>query len=150
MIFNRLINRARYKSPWLLFFNGGGCNGCAIEIAACLTPVYDLERFGVINKGNPKHADVLMIAGTVNYRNRRTLENLYSTITTPRIVLAVGACACTGGIFKGAYNVLGGADRAVAVDVYVPGCPPKPEALIDGILKGIGRFRSPGGGNAAD
>lgn len=145
MALPNILNRSRYKSPWLLYFNGGGCNGCAIEIAACLTPIYDLERFGTINTGNPKHADLLIVAGTVNHRNRRTLENLYRAMPPPRIVLAIGACACTGGIFKDAYNVLGGADRALPVDVYLPGCPPKPEAIIDGILKGIDLFETSGG-----
>ena len=134
---SRLLNRSRSKSPWLLCFNGGGCNGCAIELLACLTPVYDLERFGILNTGNPKHADLLLVTGTVNHRNHRTLENLFQTMTLPRLVVAAGACACTGGIFKQAYNVLGGADQAMKVDVYVPGCPPKPERIIDGVLQAV-------------
>lgn len=146
---NAILNRSRRKSPWMLFFNGGGCNGCAIEVVACLTPVYDLERFGIVNTGNPKHADVLIVAGTVNHRNRRTLENLHHAMPPPRIVMAVGACACTGGIFKEAYNVLGGADKAVDVDVYVPGCPPKPEGIIDGVLKGCGPWKTSGGNDDA-
>ena len=124
----------------MMHFCLGGCNGCSIEIMAALTPVYDLERFGILHTGNPKHADVLLVGGTVNHRNRRTLKNLSDQIPAPRLIVAVGTCALTGGIFTEAYNIIGGANRVVDVDVYVPGCPPKPEAVIDGILSGLDKF----------
>lgn len=132
-----IIKKSRIKSPWIVHFDCGGCNACDIEILACLTPVYDVERFGIINVGNPKHADVLVVSGAVNNRNKRVLKNIYDQIPEPKAVVAVGACAATGGIFSDCYNVLKGVDKVVPVDVYVPGCCPKPEAIIDGIVKAV-------------
>jgi len=129
-----LIAKSRLKSPWIVHYSCGGCNGCDIEILACLTPLYDVERFGILNIGNPKHADILVVTGPVNKRNYRVLENLYNQIPDPKMVLAVGACAATGGIFHNCYNVLGGIDKVIPVDVFVPGCPPRPEAIIDGVV----------------
>ncbi|MGA2447768.1 MAG: NADH-quinone oxidoreductase subunit B family protein [Polyangiaceae bacterium] len=131
---DRLIKFARVKSPWVVHFDCGSCNGCDIETLACLTPVYDIERFGGINVGNPKHADVLLVTGTVNHRNKHALRTLWEQIPDPKIVVAIGACGLTGGIFRDAYNVVGGADKVIPVDVYVPGCPAKPEAIIDGLV----------------
>lgn len=140
----RFINRMRARSPWLLHFDCGSCNGCDIEILACLTPVYDIERFGIINVGNPFHADVLLVSGTVNPRNRKVLTNLYSQMPAPKAVIAVGACGLSGGIFREAYNVVGGIDKVLPVDVYVPGCPPKPEAIIDGVVAALEKLRNLG------
>ncbi|MDF2523686.1 MAG: ubiquinone oxidoreductase 20 kDa subunit [Clostridiales bacterium] len=133
-----LINKSRAKSPWVIHYDCTSCNGCDIEILACLTPVYDAERFGIINVGNPKHADVLVVSGSVNHRNVRVLNNIYNQMPEPKAVVAVGACACTGGIFKECYNVLGGVDNVIPVDVYVPGCCARPEAIIDGIYQAAG------------
>lgn len=130
-----LLKKARQKSPWIVHFDCNSCNGCDIEVLAALTPVYDAERFGVVNMGNPKHADILVVTGSVNYRNIRVLRNIYRQMPAPKAVLAVGTCACSGGIFAEAYNILGGIDRALPVDVYVPGCSVRPEALLDGVLK---------------
>ncbi|MDI6907360.1 MAG: NADH-quinone oxidoreductase subunit NuoB, partial [Thermoanaerobacterales bacterium] len=116
-------------------------NGCDIEILACLTPLYDVERFGILNIGNPKHADILVVTGPVNKRNHRVLENLYNQTPDPKMVLAVGACAATGGIFHNCYNVLGGIDKVIPVDVYVPGCPPRPEAIIDGVVLALEKLK---------
>ena len=135
-----LISKSRIKSPWVVHFDCGSCNACDIEILACLTPVYDVERFGIINVGNPKHADVLVVSGAVNNRNKRVLKNVYDQMPEPKAVVAVGACAATGGIFKECYNVLEGVDTVIPVDVYVPGCCPKPEAIIDGIVKALGKM----------
>lgn len=137
---SELMARTRRRSVWMIHFCLGGCNGCSIEIVSALTPVYDLERFGILHTGNPKHADLLLVGGTVNHRNRRTLVNILDQIPAPRIVVAVGACALSGGIFKDAYNIVGGVDRVADVDVYVPGCPPRPEAVIDGVLAGLEKF----------
>ncbi|MEG6571302.1 NADH-quinone oxidoreductase subunit NuoB [[Clostridium] cellulosi] len=130
-----LLSRARVKSPWIVHFDCNSCNGCDLEVLAALTPMYDAERFGVVNMGNPKHADILVVTGSVNHRNLRVLRNIYSQMPAPKAVVAVGACACSGGIFQGSYNILGGIDKAIPVDVYVPGCSIKPEALLDGIIK---------------
>jgi ech hydrogenase subunit C len=133
----KLIEKSRKKSPWVLHFDAGACNGCDIEILACLTPVYDVERFGIVNIGNPKHADVLLITGTINRRNARVARNLYDQMPDPKVVVAVGACALSGGIFHECYNVLKGVDSVLPVDVYVPGCAPKPEAIIEGIVMAL-------------
>jgi len=138
----RFVNRMRSKSPWLLHFDCGSCNGCDIEILACLTPIYDVERFGIINVGNPFHADVLLSSGTVNHRNKKVLANLYAQMPSPKLVVAIGACGLSGGIFREAYNVVGGIDKVLPVDVYVPGCPPKPEAIIDGVVLGLQKLQS--------
>ena len=135
-----IISKSRIKSPWVLHYDCSSCNGCDIEVLACLTPMYDVERFGIVNVGNPKHADVLVVTGSVNKRNERVLKNLYEQMPEPKAVVAVGACACTGGIFKECYNVLGGIDKVLPVDVYVPGCCVKPEAIIDGIVLAMGKM----------
>jgi len=132
-----IINKSRIKSPWLLHYDGSSCNGCDIEILACLTPVYDVERFGIINTGNPKHADILLITGGVNNRAARVVKNLYEQMPEPKVVVAVGACACTGGIFHDCYNMLGGINKVIPVDVYVPGCAARPEAIIDGVVEAL-------------
>jgi ech hydrogenase subunit C len=126
------------KSPWILHYDASSCNGCDIEVLACLTPLYDVERFGVVNTGNPKHADILLITGSVNERNIEIIQNLYRQMPDPKVVVAVGACACSGGIFARAYNIQGGVDKVLPVDVYVPGCAARPESIIDGVVKGIG------------
>jgi ech hydrogenase subunit C len=125
------------KSPWIFHYDGSSCNGCDIEVLACLTPLYDVERFGVVNTGNPKHADILLVTGSVNERNVEIVKNLYRQMPDPKVVVAVGACACSGGIFARAYNIQGGIDKVVPVDVYVPGCAARPESIIDGVVQGI-------------
>lgn len=135
-----IISKARKRSPWIVHFDCNSCNGCDIETLACLTPMYDVERFGIVNVGNPKHADILVVTGSVNNRNIRVLKNIYNQIPDPKAVVAVGACACSGGIFKECYNVIGGIDKVIPVDVYVPGCCPRPEAIIDGIVMAVGKF----------
>ena len=125
------------KSPWLLHYDGSSCNGCDIEVLACMTPVYDLERFGVINTGNPKHADIFLITGGISRQYEPVVRQLYDQMPNPKVVVAVGICACDGGIFKECYNILGGTDTVIPVDVYVPGCAARPEAIIDGVLKAV-------------
>ena len=98
------------KSPWLLHYDGSSCNGCDIEVLACLTPVYDVERFGIINTGNPKHADIFLVTGGINEKNKAVVKQLYDQMPEPKVVVAVGICACNGGVFKDAYNIIGGVD----------------------------------------
>jgi ech hydrogenase subunit C len=133
-----IFTTSRVKSPWLLHFDCGSCNGCDIEILACLTPLYDVERFGIVNHGNPKHCDILVVTGAGNPRNARVLKNLYDQMPEPKVVLAIGTCACSGGIFKDAFNTKGGIDQIIPVDVYVPGCAARPEAIIDGAVAALG------------
>ena len=117
------------RSPWILHYDGSSCNGCDIEVLACLTPVYDAERLGVMNTGDPMQADIFLITGGINSQNQSTVKQLYDQMPNPKVVVAVGVCACTGGIFKECYNILGGADTTIPVDIYVPGCAARPQAI---------------------
>lgn len=125
------------KSPWVIHYDGSSCNGCDIEVLATLCPGFDAERFGVINTGNPKHADIFLVTGAINEQNKDVVKQIYDQMVEPKVVAACGTCACTGGIFKECYNVSGGTDSVIPVDVYVPGCAVKPENLIDAVVKAI-------------
>ena len=125
------------KSPWIMHYDGASCNGCDIEVLACLTPLYDVERLGVINTGNPKHADILLITGGINTQCESVVKQIYSQMAEPKVVVAVGICACNGGVFKDCYNIKGGVDTTIPVDVYVPGCAARPESIIDGVVKAV-------------
>jgi len=126
------------KSPWILHYDASSCNGCDIEVLAALTPLYDVERFGIVNTGNPKHADVFLITGGINSQNVEIVKNLYEQIPNPKVVISIGICAATGGVFRECYNVSGGVDTVIPVDVYVPGCAARPESIIDGVVTGLG------------
>jgi ech hydrogenase subunit C len=139
-----IVTLSRIKSPWLLHFDCGSCNGCDIEVLAALTPLYDIERFGIVNMGNPKHADILLVTGPANHRNYRVLRNLYEQMPEPRLVIAVGTCACTGGVFYNCPNILGGVDKVIPVDVYTPGCAVRPEAVIDAVVIALGEVKEYG------
>ncbi|ADY56351.1 ech hydrogenase subunit C [Syntrophobotulus glycolicus DSM 8271] len=130
------------KSPWLVHYDASSCNGCDIEVLACLTPLYDVERFGVLNIGNPKHADIFVITGSVNEQNKTVIKNIYDQMPEPKVVVAIGACATSGGVFRQCYNVQGGVDKVIPVDVYVPGCAARPEAIIDGVVQGLAVLES--------
>jgi ech hydrogenase subunit C len=125
------------KSPWVFHYDGSSCNGCDIEVIASFSPVYDLERLGIVNVGNPKHADILLITGSVNQQNIDVIKSLYEQMPQPRAVVALGICAASGGIFSDCYNIEGGIDKVIPVDVYVSGCAVRPEAVIDGINKAL-------------
>lgn len=132
---------ARVHSPWLIHFNSGSCNGCDIEILATLTPRYDAERFGVRLKGSPRHADVLICTGPVTRQARERLRVIYDQMPEPKFVVAIGSCAISGGAFQGCYNVIGHIDEVIPVDVYIPGCPPRPQAIIDGLVKLLAKLQ---------
>jgi ech hydrogenase subunit C len=125
------------KSPWIIHYDGSSCNGCDIEALASLTPVYDIERLGAINTGNPKHADIFLLTGSINEQNKEVVLNIYSQMPEPKVVVAVGICATSGGVFSDCYNVGGGVDKLIPVDVYVPGCAARPELIIDGITQAL-------------
>ena len=125
------------KSPWLLHYDGSSCNGCDIEVLACTTPMYDIERFGIINTGDPFQADILLITGGVNHQSESVIQQIYTQMPEPKVVVAVGICACTGGVFKDCYNIKGGVDTVIPVDVYVPGCAARPQAIIDGVVQAL-------------
>lgn len=126
------------KSPWIMHYDASSCNGCDIEVLACLSPMYDVERFGIINTGNPKHADILVITGSINEQNIEVVKNLYNQMPEPKVVIAVGICATSGCVFRECYNVMGGIDKVIPVDVYVPGCAARPESIIDGVVTSLG------------
>jgi len=134
----RLVPWCRARSPWILHFNTGACNGCDIELVAALTTRYDVERFGILLKPSPRHADILVVTGPVTKQQRERLLRIYEQMPEPKVVVALGACGGSSGVFAGSYSVEeGGTERVIPVDVYVPGCPPKPEAIILGIARAI-------------
>jgi len=134
-VIDKIVNWSRLKSPWVLHFNTGACNACDIEIVAVLTPRYDLERFGVLLKATPRHADILLCSGPVTRQIEDRLIRIYEQMAFPKFVVAVGTCACSGGVFDGCYNVKGGIDTAIPVSAYIPGCPASPKAIMDGVVK---------------
>lgn len=123
------------KSPWVSFYNAGGCNGCTLECVACFTPKFDVERLGIVLKSSAKHADVLLVTGIINKRTKQRLLNVYNQLPKPKKVVAVGACAVSGGVFKGSHAQAGPLDKVIPVDIFIPGCPPRPESIMDAILK---------------
>ena len=123
------------KSLWIFHINTGSCNGCDIEIVAALTPRYDLERFGIQLVGSIRHADVLLVTGMVGKKVVDRVKRLYEQVPKPCFIVAVGGCACSEGIFRDSYNACGPIDKILPVNAYIPGCPPKPEAIIMGIVK---------------
>ena len=135
MVIDKIVTWARMKSPWVIHFNTGACNACDIEILAALTPRFDLERFGALQKGTPRHADVLLCSGPVTRQTEDRLKRIYEQMAEPKFVVAVGTCACSGGVFDGCYGVEGGIDSTIPVAAYIPGCPANPEAIIDGVVK---------------
>jgi NADH-quinone oxidoreductase B subunit len=134
-ILEQLKSWARINSPWAVHFNSGSCNGCDIEILATLTPRYDLERFGVKLQGSPRHADVLICTGPVTRQARQRLLRVYEQMPEPRFVISVGSCSISSAAFQGCYNIIGSIDEVLPVNVYVPGCPPRPEAIIYGVVQ---------------
>jgi NADH-quinone oxidoreductase B subunit len=130
-----LVTWARTRSPWLIHFNAGACNACDIEVVAALTPRYDVERFGALLRGSPRHADVMVTTGSVTRQVKDRLKRVYDQMPEPKFVVAVGSCAISGGTFQQCYNVMEGTDKVIPVSAYIPGCPPKPEAILDGVVK---------------
>jgi NADH-quinone oxidoreductase B subunit len=140
----RLVKWARVKSPWILHMNSGSCNGCDIEILAALIPRLDAERFGVLLKGTPRHADVLICTGPVTKQMKERLKRVYDQMAEPKFVVVVGQCGSSGGIYKGAYGVEGGIDQVIPVNAYIPGCPPRPDAIADGLIKLLAQIKKGG------
>lgn len=133
----RIFSKGRMKSPWIFHLNTGSCNGCDIEIVAALTPRYDPERLGCVLVGSPRHADVLLLTGPLTHKMFSRVVRVYEQTPEPKAVVAVGACAVSGGPFLGSYTVEGPLDRIIPVDVYVAGCPPRPEAIVRGIVDAL-------------
>ncbi len=120
--------------------DAGSCNGCELEIVALNNPIYDIERFGIHFVASPRHADMLLVTGPVTRNMELALLKTWRATPEPKVVVAVGACGISGGIFGQSYASLGGVDQVVPVDVYIPGCPPRPQALLHGILLAVGRL----------
>jgi ech hydrogenase subunit C len=131
----KMVRWGQRKSPWILHFNTGACNACDIEIIAALTPRFDLERFGVLLKGTPRHCDIMACSGPVTRQIEPRLVRIYEQVPEPKLVVAIGSCATSGGVFNGLYNVKGGIDQVIPVAAYIPGCPASPQAIIDGFAK---------------
>jgi NADH-quinone oxidoreductase B subunit len=134
-LIKKIVTWGRIKSPWILHFNSGACNACDIEVIAALTPRYDLERFGMLLKATPRHADILVCTGPVTEEVKDRLIKIYEQMAEPKFVIAVGTCACSGGVFGGCYNVNGGIGSVIPVSAYIPGCAVSPKAIIDGVVK---------------
>lgn len=130
------------KSLWVFHLAGSPCNNCDIEILDALTPKYDLERFGIVLVGSVRHADVILLSGAFNKKACIHAQRVYEQAAKPVLVIAIGGCACTGGIFRGSYNIEQPIGKYIPVDAYVPGCPPKPEAMISAVVKVVDKLRS--------
>lgn len=133
----RIVDRARRKSAWLFHFNAGSCNGCDIELVACLSPRYDAEQLGIRLEGSPRHADILCVTGPVTRSTRPALETVYAQIPDPKVVVAIGSCPASNNVFDGSPVVDGPLGRIIPVDIYVPGCAARPHAIIRGIAEAI-------------
>jgi membrane-bound hydrogenase subunit mbhJ len=137
----KLFNWALKRSPAVFHLGASACNNCDIEIVATLTPRYDVERFGITLAPSPRHADVLVVAGIVNRLAIERFKRVYEQVPKPKLVVAIGVCACSGDMFRDSYNYTMPVDQIIPVDVYVPGCPPKPEAIILGIMKALEKIK---------
>jgi membrane-bound hydrogenase subunit mbhJ len=134
-LWKRLMCTARRRSPWLFHMNAGSCNGCDIEIVASLTPRYDAEQLGVRLEGSPRHADILCITGPVTRNAVNAIKTVYAQVPGPKAVVAIGSCPATTNVFIDSRTLDGPLDKHIPVDVFVPGCPPRPDAIIQGIAR---------------
>jgi Ni,Fe-hydrogenase III small subunit/formate hydrogenlyase subunit 6/NADH:ubiquinone oxidoreductase subunit I len=134
------IHRVLGRSLAIRQVDAGSCNGCELEISALNNPVHDIERLGIHFVASPRHADMLLVTGPVTRNMELALQKTWAATPDPKVVVAVGACGISGGIFGVNYATRGGVDQVIPVDVYIPGCPPRPEALIHGILLAVGRL----------
>jgi len=125
------------KSPWVFHVAAASCNNCDIEILAALTPRFDIERFGIVLVGSPRHADALLVTGVLNRKSLPRVLRVFEQTPKPCLVIGVGTCSCDTHMFKDSYNVVGPYDKHIPVNVYIPGCPPKPEAIILGVVKAL-------------
>ncbi|MCX7902953.1 MAG: NADH-quinone oxidoreductase subunit B family protein [Caloramator sp.] len=137
LLFKKLIEKSFEKSPWLFHLNTGSCNGCDIEIVSVITPRYDAERMGFKLTGSPRHADIVLVTGPITSQSRDRLIRTLAQVPDPKVVVSIGSCPRSTNVFNGSYSVEGPLDKYVPIDVSIAGCPPKPEAIIDGLAKAI-------------
>lgn len=137
-----LLNSIATRSPWLYRINAGSCNGCDVELAttACI-PRYDVERLGCQYCGSPKHADIVLITGPLTMKVKEKVLRVYQEIPEPKVTVAIGICPISGAVFRDSYAVAGPMDCYLPIDVNVPGCPPRPQAIIEGIAMAIDIWR---------
>jgi Ni,Fe-hydrogenase III small subunit len=134
-LLKRLMHRCRRKSPSLFHLNTGSCNGCDIEMVTCLSPRYDIEQLGIHLEGSPRHADILCITGPVTRNTLEAVKTVYSQVCEPKAVVALGSCPASCNVFAGSPVIVGPLSKYIPVDVYVPGCPPHPDAIVAGIAR---------------
>jgi NADH-quinone oxidoreductase B subunit len=135
------IRNAFGRSLAIREVDAGSCNGCEVEVNALTNAIYDIERFGLHIVASPRHADMLLVTGPVTRNIEHALLQTYNATPSPKMVVAMGACACSGGIFRDSYAVLNGVASVLPVDVYIPGCPPRPESIIQGIMVAIDKMK---------
>ncbi len=132
-LWRRLLCACRRRSPWIFHMNSGSCNGCDIELIAALTPRYDAEQLGVLLQGSPRHADILCVTGPVTHTSAQAVRTVYDQVCSPKVVVAIGSCPATTNVFIDSRVLVGPLNKHIPVDVFVPGCPPRPDAIIRGI-----------------
>jgi Ni,Fe-hydrogenase III small subunit len=131
---NEKINKVFGRSLAIREVDAGSCNACEVEIYAACNPIYDVERFGISIVASPRHADMLVVTGPVTRNMELGLIQSFKATPSPKIIIAMGSCAISGGIFKDSYAIANGVDQLIPVDVYIPGCPPRPQSIIHGIM----------------
>jgi NADH-quinone oxidoreductase B subunit len=120
--------------------DAGSCNGCEVEVNSLTNAIHDIERFGLHIVASPRHADMLLVTGPVTRNMVHALLQTYNATPSPKLIVAMGSCAISGGIFRDSYAVMNGVDQVLPVDVYIPGCPPRPQAIIQGIMVAVGKM----------
>jgi Ni,Fe-hydrogenase III small subunit len=133
----RMVAGCRKKSPWLFHMNAGSCNGCDIELVACISPRYDVEQLGIRLEGSPRHADILCVSGPVTRNTAQAIKTVYAQVCSPKAVVAIGSCPASTNAFVGSPTVDGPLAKHLPVDVYVPGCPPRPDAIVEGVARAV-------------
>ncbi|MCZ7357294.1 MAG: NADH-quinone oxidoreductase subunit B family protein [Candidatus Methanoperedens sp.] len=137
---NERIKKIFGRSLHIREVDAGSCNACEVEVNALSNPIYDIERFGLHIVASPRHADMLLVTGSVTRNMELALLKTYNATPEPKLVAAMGSCACNGGIFGDTYASGGGVDRFIPVDVYIPGCPPRPQAVIFGLMVALDKL----------